>query len=151
MGAFCGIIKVEVSLVSLRTSELAPCGVFCGACPSYPGTCLGCSSEEKGQSRKSKWGCKIRECCYHKEQKEFCSECDEFPCKIHRKKLMDSHPGDKKYKYRHEIAENFDKLKELGTGGYLEYQRKRWTCEACGGRITMYHYKCCNCGKEHFV
>lgn len=33
-----------------RKSALAPCGVFCGACPSYEKTCLGCASESKEQT-----------------------------------------------------------------------------------------------------
>ena len=43
-----------------RTSEVAPCGVLCAACPSFGKTCLGCASENKNQNRISKWNCKIR-------------------------------------------------------------------------------------------
>jgi hypothetical protein len=34
-----------------RYNELAPCGVFCGTCPSYNKTCKGCASEDKEQAR----------------------------------------------------------------------------------------------------
>ena len=128
--------------------ELAPCGVFCGACPSFGMTCLGCPSDDRKQKRTSKWGCKIRTCCYDVQGKSFCSECDQFPCKDHRKKLLDSHPGDPRYKYRHEIIENFDELSKLGMERYLDYQKRKWACPSCGGRIHMYHYKCSQCGKE---
>jgi hypothetical protein len=129
-------------------AELAPCGVFCGSCPSYKLTCLGCPSENKNQKRTSKWGCKVRTCCYTVQNKNFCIECDQFPCNQHRKKLLDSHPGDPRFKYRHEILDNFKKLKELGIEDYLEYQRRKWACPSCGGLIYMYHYKCSQCGKH---
>ena len=42
----------------------APCGVYCGACPSlHKGTCYSCSSDDRSQKRTSKWNCKIRRCC----------------------------------------------------------------------------------------
>jgi hypothetical protein len=118
-------------------NELAPCGVFCGACPSFNKTCLGCASESKEQKRTSKWGCKIRDCCYNIEEKDFC--------------LLHSHPGEIKFKYRHEIPEIFQKLKELGVDDYLEFQKQRWSCSSCGSRVNFYHYKCSKCGKEVIV
>lgn len=129
-------------------NELAPCGVFCGACPSFDRTCLGCPSKNKEQKRTSKWSCKIRTCCYSIQRKNFCHECDQLPCKEHRRKLLDSHPGDPRFKYRHEIMENFEKLAKLGIKQYLEYQKNKWTCPSCKGRIHMYYYSCGQCGKE---
>ena len=32
-----------------RRNELAPCGVFCAACPSFDKTCNGCSSDNQKQ------------------------------------------------------------------------------------------------------
>ena len=129
-------------------NELAPCGVFCGACPSFNISCLGCASERKEQKRTSKWGCKIRKCCYTKKKLDFCGDCTEFPCTKINKKLIDSHPGESKFKYRHEIPENLKKLKELGKEKYQEYQKQRWSCPTCGGTVHFYHYKCGKCGKE---
>ena len=129
-------------------NELAPCGVFCGACPSFNRTCFGCASENKEQKRTSKWGCKIRDCCYNREAKDFCIDCSQFPCEKSRKKLLDTHPGDPKFKYRHEIPQNFKKMKEMGIEDFLEYQRQRWSCPSCGGTVHFYHYQCSKCGKE---
>lgn len=128
-------------------NELAPCGVFCGACPSFNKTCLGCASESKEQTRTSKWSCKIRDCCYNIEEKSFCIDCSQFPCKKNRKKLYDTHPGDAKFRYRHEIPEIFGKMKEMGIEDYLKYQKRRWSCPYCGGIVHFYHYKCSKCGK----
>jgi len=67
------------------------------------------------------------------------------------KKLLHSHLGEKKYKYRHEIPDIFEKIKELGEDEYLKYQKQRWSCPFCGGTVNFYHYKCSRCGKEVFV
>ena len=127
--------------------ELAPCGVFCGACPSFEKTCLGCPSNNREQKRSSKWGCTLRNCCYYTKEKDFCYECNQFPCKEHKRKLLHSHPGDARFAYRHEIRENFKKLAELGIERYLLYQHEKWKCPSCEGRVHMYHYRCSQCGR----
>ncbi len=132
-----------------RKNELAPCGVFCGACPSYKKTCLGCASEIKSQNRTSKWwGCKVRSCCYGTQKKNYCVECDDFPCMKLKRELIDSHPGETKFKYRHEIPEVSIKLRGMEVEDYLEFQKERWSCPFCGGIIHFYKYKCSKCGKE---
>jgi hypothetical protein len=128
--------------------ELAPCGIFCGACPSFGKGCRGCPTEDTRQKRKSKWSCRIRNCCYFIENVEFCFNCGEFPCKELVRKLCKSHPGDPRFKYRHEILENLEKLSELGNEEYLRYQVKKWQCSACKGRIHWYKYRCSECNED---
>lgn len=125
--------------------EVAPCGVYCVACPSFGKTCHGCSSE-KSQKRKSKLACKLRICCYSKKSLSCCFECDEFPCKEHRRKLINSHPGDPRFDYRHELIESCKVFTEMGLKGYLQYQNEKWRCSKCDGRVHWYHYKCSSCG-----
>ncbi|MBI9050858.1 MAG: DUF3795 domain-containing protein [Anaerolineaceae bacterium] len=132
-------------------NELAPCGVFCGACPSYQKSCLGCASESKEQNRKSKWACKIRICCYTNKNLDFCVTCAAYPCKIYYKKLLDPHQGDPLFKYRHEIPEIFSQQYSPDYAIFLENQQKRWTCPNCEGTIKFYHYKCSKCGYEHII
>lgn len=127
--------------------ELAPCGVFCGACPSFNKSCLGCSSTNKDQKRTSKWGCKIRKCCYEQRAIMSCAFCSEFPCEKLNQKLINSHPDDPRFEYRHEIEENQKKFLELGLEAYLAYQNQRWTCPECGERVIFYDYVCRHCGK----
>ena len=129
-------------------AELAPCGVFCGACPSFGKSCKGCASEDTKQKRKSKWTCKIRNCCYSSKNTDFSIECSEFPCKELGRKLFNSHPNDPKFQYRHEIIQNLETLSELGMTDYLKYQYKMWECSSCGGRIHWYHYHCSQCNQE---
>lgn len=128
--------------------ELAPCGVYCGACPSYRKSCKGCASGDKDQGRCSKWSCAIRNCCYNERRLDYCIQCNEFPCKIINKKLLSSHHGDPRYNYRFEIPFIFTKLTELGVEKYLDFQISRWKCDSCGGRILFYHYTCNICGKK---
>ena len=128
--------------------EVAPCGVYCGACPSFGKSCHGCSSE-KSQKRKSKFYCKVRKCCYSEKSLSCCFECDDFPCKEYRKKLINSHPGDPRFEYRHELVENRSVFDEKGLEQYLQYQDERFRCSKCGGRVHWYHYKCSSCGALH--
>ena len=106
-----------------RRVEVAPCGVFCLACPSFNKSCHGCPSENKKQSRKSKWNCKIRKCCYEKMKVDYCVYCENFPCNIVNKKLIKSHVGNIRFEYRHEIPDNMKKLKQLGVEKYI----KNWS------------------------
>ena len=133
-----------------RFDTLAPCGVYCGACPSFNKTCNGCSSEDKNQDRCSKWGCKIRVCCYNEKGLDYCIDCEQFPCKVIDKKF-NTHQGDQRYQYRHEIPKVFNRLKTMSIGDYLEFQKQRWRCRSCGGTVYFYYYRCNTCGKEQMI
>jgi hypothetical protein len=131
--------------------SLAPCGVFCEACPSFKKTCIGCPANSKLQKRTSKWGCQIRSCCYNEKQLDFCGHCDEFPCRLINKRLIKPHPKNIKYKYRHEIPEVAEKLRSLGVDKYYEWLDDKWSCPYCGGRVFIYAYECSQCGEKVIV
>ena len=145
--------KVSDSMISKRhiPPTLAPCGVYCGACPSFGKSCLGCASNDTNQSRRSKWGCKIRNCCYEEKKFDFCIDCLEYPCKIVKAKLFKAHIDDPMFTYRFEIPGLFGQLKTMGLDKYMEFQRSRWTCENCGGTIKFYIYRCDKCKKEKYI
>lgn len=132
--------------------QLAPCGVFCGACPSFEKSCLGCASLENGpgQKRKSKWTCKVRTCCYEEKGLSFCGECSDYPCQTNQKKLMSTHPEEEIFQYRHELPWVFAALHTMPLGDRLAWHEDRWTCPHCGGRIIFYDYVCSNCGQAVF-
>ena len=134
-----------------RIRELAPCGVFCGACPSFGRSCFGCPSEDKNQKRISKWSCKIRSCCYETKNLDYCIYCAEFPCKIIEEKLFATHAEDPRFAYRHEVTRIFPKLLELGEEQYLQYQKDRWICPTCAGRVLFYEYRCVDCGRKEIA
>lgn len=131
-------------------NDLAPCGVFCGACPSFEKSCKGCASEDKNQSRKSKWSCKIRSCCYGQKKLDFCIDCADFPCNIFKTKLLSKHLNDPRFTYRFEIPSVFNNLKEMNLADYHNFQLQRWRCE-CGGIIRFYEYTCNKCNTYKLI
>jgi hypothetical protein len=126
--------------------EAAPCGVYCGACPSFGKSCKGCSSSDRDQRRRSKWGCRLRVCCIEERGLEFCHQCDEHPCGRYVRKLPGSHVGDPRFDYRREVYDNLIRIAEVGVAVWLEEQGTRWQCPECGGRVHFYHYTCSECG-----
>ncbi len=62
-------------------NSLAPCGVYCKACPSLNISCNGCGSEKQKQKRKSKYTCKIRTCCFEKKNLVFVMNVKNFHAK----------------------------------------------------------------------
>lgn len=128
-------------------NELAPCGVYCGACPSFEKSCFGCSSETKQNTRTSRMGCKIRICCHTIKKVNYCAKCDQFPCAKVNQKLIKSHPKDPRFKYRHELPQMHEEFKKMGITKFLQHQKKRWTCPDCGGSVRFYHYKCSQCDR----
>jgi len=137
--------------VKNRINELSPCGVFCGACPSFNKSCNGCSSDDHEQKRISKFDCRLRICCYTEKGLDYCADCDQFPCKLINKKLINSHKNDPRYHYRHEIPKNFAKLKSIGLDNYIEFQKQRWKCSSCDGTVYFYKYKCNTCEKKQLI
>ncbi len=130
--------------------KISYCGLYCGACPSFlKSTCLGCRSDDKSQNRKSKWSCKIRNCCIDEKKIEYCGKCNEFPCKEIKRKIIESHKGDPKFNYRHKVPENMVEIKELGLENWSQQQEQLWSCSDCGQKIIFYYYKCNRCGKEN--
>ncbi len=152
-GRYAASTNVSESMLSNRNipPTLAPCGVYCGACPSFGKSCFGCASNDTNQSRCSKWSCKIRNCCYDAKKYDFCIDCLEYPCKIVKTKLFKAHIDDPRFNYRFEIPGLFGKFKTMGLDKYMEFQRSRWTCKDCGGTIKFYDYRCDKCNKEKYI
>ncbi|WP_167935769.1 DUF3795 domain-containing protein [Halothermothrix orenii] len=57
----------------LNSDLIAPCGFYCGSCPSYlSGKCKGCYNNETDK-------CFTYDCVLKKDI-NFCGECKDFPC-----------------------------------------------------------------------
>ena len=125
---------------------MGPCGVYCGACPAFDKTCKGCGSDDRQQKRTSKFSCKLRRCCFEVKDVDHCFQCDEYPCAKLLDKLPRSHPGDPRFRYRLEVLDNSERIKQVGVERWLEEQDTRWSCPKCGGRVHFYHYRCSQCG-----
>lgn len=139
------------NLKQKNPDSMGPCGVYCGACPSFQVSCNGCGSEDRNQKRTSKWGCKIRKCCIEEKKLESCYKCNEFPCKSKLLKLSKSHLDDRKFKYRHELLDNLKRIEKLGTQSWLKEQKAKWQCPKCPGTIKFYLYKCSSCGLKKYL
>lgn len=130
--------------------KLAPCGVYCPACPSYEKTCGGCYSEKLKRGRVSKFSCKIRACCIARADIDYCFDCGEFPCSVYAKKLLATYSDDARYKYRFDLPELAEQFKNLGLQCFIERRAVFWKCSSCGGVLQFYSYICKNCGRYEF-
>jgi hypothetical protein len=124
--------------------SISICGLYCGACPTFNKTCYGCRSEVRNPEHLSKFECKIRRCCLEKKGNPFCGLCEKYPCKK-LTKLIESHPKDDKYSYRHEIPSNLQNIHSKGWKTWLKEQEEKWKCPECGGVVQFYTYKCADC------
>jgi len=139
------------------TNELiAYCGLYCGACSFKVGFeennkehvacmpsvyddfknkplefCPGCRLENQCGD------CVIRNCARNKKI-EYCSLCDDFPCK----RLIDFTRDGKSH--HAESIENLIVLKNIGNKEWLEIQHDKWTCK-CNARYSWYLTKCVKC------
>lgn len=129
-------------------AECAPCGIYCGACPSFEISCRGCSAASPEQKRTSWQGCRIRQCCFSTHAFTTCAECDQFPCTLIHKKLINPHPEDPRYAYRREVTQNMAQFRQRGLADYLHYQQEKWRCPMCGGHMLFYAYRCRQCGYQ---
>ncbi len=123
----------------------APCGMYCLVCSQHcraAGACPGCRAED---ARKPKHcvDCR-RKLCAQRHGVAHCFACSAFPCAL-LKSL------DKSYKrYGVSLIEN-GRAAARGLEAFLAQERRRWSCPACGGVISLHDGVCSVCGKERKV
>lgn len=111
------------------------CGLFCGACPSFPEECHGCLSDF------------VRDGCKNCEKHGFldcatahnvtrCFECRDFPCDklqdFRTKPVIDgicNHAG---------VITDSLRMKEVGVAQWVREKIAEHTCPRCGKRLTWY-------------
>lgn len=91
------------------------CGLNCGLCAMHlGGYCPGCGGGKGNQP------CKLARCSLGHGKLEYCSQCEEFPCKKYEKiDEFDSfitHRNQKK---------DLEKQKKMGPGSYQEEQKEK--------------------------
>ena len=98
----------------------APCGIYCGACPCFRElqTCTGCRTDVRHNN------CEIYDCCVKIGGKQFCHECELFPCE-RLQKFSSYHPGEKFAHYRHVTIQNLYLLKEKGLEQWHTIMKQR--------------------------
>jgi len=102
--------------------QFAACGLNCGLCPNYhlhtngKFKCPGCAGEGFKEAHPS---CGILSCCQRKGI-EFCSECDEFPCK-----KFDSWGDSDSFITHRNYLTDMKKAKQIGIKAYIAEQNEK--------------------------
>ena len=119
----------------LDKSMFASCGMNCIICgwKKICGTCFG-DDDSKLEH------CKICEIkvCVAKKGLTYCFECDEFPCKLSEHREENSWS----------LISNSEEAKEYGIESVLESNRRYWTCQYCGGVLSIHEEKCSDCNAD---
>lgn len=119
----------------------APCGMNCKVCYKHcysKKPCAGCLNSDIGKPEHCR-KCKIKECVKDKEL-SYCYECFEYPCK-QIKKLEKSYNA----RYDASLLENSKYVKGNGIIAFMEQQKEKFTCFACGGIISIHDRECSQC------
>ena len=130
---------------SLAPDLIAPCGMNCGVCSARlraKNTCEGCRSQS-ALIPKYCTVCRIRNCEeIAASASGFCFECAGFPCTRLRQL-------DKRYRTRYGMSmiENLESIRDRGLDRFVDSERVRWTCSACGQLITVHKPSCIHCGE----
>lgn len=128
---------------AIGSQLFAPCGMNCMVCFTHCSTnkacggCLGTDESKPGHCRTC-----LRKNCAAERELSYCYECSDFPCR----RIRDL---DRSYRKRYGVSliEQSLFVKENGIELFLENERKRYTCAACGGVISLHDHRCSECGR----
>jgi len=126
---------------------IAPCGLDCGLCmmaqaPEKP--CPGCRGPEENKFFYCSQLCGIMKCAKRREQGyDFCDECPDYPCEDVMEKER-RYTSD--YPLRESPLENLRLIREKGMEAFIAGERARWSCEKCGGPVSVHTGLCSACG-----
>lgn len=129
--------------VVFNKSLIAPCGINCGSCIAYlreKNKCPGCRLIVSDKL-KTRFLCRIKNCSYLEMTKSgYCYDCEIYPCLI-LKNL------NKRYstKYKTNLLENLQMIKEVGMRKFLKSEVQRRTCPKCGSTLSMHKDNCLIC------
>jgi hypothetical protein len=151
-----------------REKLVAPCGLYCGACPMYLATqekdeqkaraimkgffapnskialediqCDGCIGG--GRTAMFCRKCNIRDCAENKQKVTRCSDCKEFSCS-----LITNFNNDGMLHHA-EVLENCRHLRDAGIKEWAKMEEDRWRCPQCRANISWYDPACSRCGAK---
>ena len=111
------------------------CGLFCGACPSFPDECHGCFSDFVRE------GC--RGCADHgfldcatSHNVTRCYECDEFPCT--KLKEFSTKPVINGICNHANVISDSLRMKEVGISQWINEKIVEHKCPKCGRLINWF-------------
>jgi hypothetical protein len=160
--AIAGKLMGQESGAVNKENLVAPCGLYCGACPMYLATqendekrlsslfssgtmkfsredllCDGCIGGGRVATFCLK--CAIRDCASDKTKTRRCSECADFPCS----RITDFNNDG--MLHHAEVLENLRQLRAMGIKDWTKHEEERWQCSKCKARISWYEPECSKC------
>ena len=161
-------MAVAGKLSGAESSEklVAPCGLYCGACPMFLATqqkddqkikalyqqfsasgkmkiaaedllCDGCIAG--GRVASFCRVCQIRDCASKKAKSSRCSECSDFACS-----RITGFNNDGML-HHSEVLENLRQLRGMGIQEWARHEAERWSCPQCKSPIAWYDAECAKC------
>jgi hypothetical protein len=147
---------------------VAPCGLYCGACPMYLASQE--KDEEKIKARMQQFAsgkmqfkqedllcdgciangrvavfcrkCAIRACAAGKSNVTRCSDCTDFPCSRITNFNNDG------MLHHSEVLDNLRHIREMGMKEWTKYEEDRWRCPQCRTSLSWYDKACSKCGAK---
>lgn len=111
------------------------CGLFCGACPSFPEECHGCLSSFVREGCK---GCERHGflACATAHGVTRCFQCGEFPCDKLRE--FSTKPVLHGVCSHAKVIPDSLRMREVGIPQWLEEKVAEYTCPQCGKALTWF-------------
>jgi hypothetical protein len=78
--------------------------------------------------------------CLKEKKKTYCFECDDFPCSI-----IKNHDSSYRKRYQTSLIEYSQQVKTQGLELFMAEQREKYTCNQCGGIISLHDGVCSEC------
>jgi len=145
---------------------VAPCGLYCGACPMYLASQEKDDQKLKDMMRQFGSGkmqfkqedllcdgcigggrvavfcrkCAMRTCADEKADVTRCSDCAEFPCS---KITNFNNDG---MLHHSEVLANLRQIRQRGIKEWTRFEEDRWSCPKCRNKISWYDKACSKCG-----
>lgn len=119
----------------------APCGMNCMACYKHcyhKKPCAGCLNSDAGKPEHCR-RCKIKDCVGARGL-TYCHQCPDHPCLL-IKNLEKSYNK----RYRASLTAQSAFVRRHGLARFMEIQKERYTCPACGGVISLHDRECSEC------
>lgn len=122
------------------------CGLFCGACPSFPEECHGCLSDFvrescKNCARHGFLDCAERHCVTR------CYACEEFPCG--RLKAFSAGPVIDGICNHANVIPDSVRMREVGVSQWIKEKTAEHTCPSCGKLLNWFEMRTHTCGFQH--
>ena len=151
-----------------RELLVAPCGLYCGACPMYLASqdkdeqkmkalmqqfsggkmqfkpedliCDGCIARGRVASFCRK--CAIRACAEGKPNVTRCSDCPDFPC------ARITNFNNDGMQHHSEVLSNLRQIQKMGIKEWTKYEEGLWRCPQCRTSLSWYDKACPKCGAK---